>query len=97
MIAEARAAISDTLKDPESAKFRYIVTVPAERVVCGEVNGKNSFGAYSGYSRFYYRNGSGHVVDYDSIFWDEYVQRCAGPTVQSEIDGRVKRIANDRP
>lgn len=40
-----------TLKDPESSKFRDVRQSSA--AVCGEVNAKNSFGAYTGFKRFY--------------------------------------------
>jgi hypothetical protein len=42
------------LKDPESADFRDVVVVHKGqwRTVCGEVNAKNGFGGYTGYSEF---------------------------------------------
>ena len=56
----AEKAISAKLKDPGSAKFTDVflveVKAPAPETrhvaVCGTVDGKNSFGAYSGGSRF---------------------------------------------
>lgn len=42
----AQIAVSGILKDPDSAKFRN------QRGYCGEVNSKNSFGAYTGYVRY---------------------------------------------
>ena len=54
-IAVSQDAVRARLKDPDSAEFRkvffnaYKDTTP---VVCGEVNGKNSFGGYSGYQHF---------------------------------------------
>ncbi|MCW1937507.1 hypothetical protein OMD46_16385 [Pseudomonas sp. MDMC_285] len=50
-IMVAKAAIQASLKDPGSAKFG-----PASYkngTVCGFVNAKNSFGAYSGEKAFY--------------------------------------------
>jgi hypothetical protein len=45
--------ISEKLKDPASAKFRNSkVFYAIAPVVCGEVNAKNGFGGYSGYTRF---------------------------------------------
>lgn len=43
--------VSNSLKDPDSAKFRA-VRVKWD-TVCGEVNAKNSYGGYVGYRRFY--------------------------------------------
>ncbi|WP_372502401.1 hypothetical protein P7L66_13330 [Tistrella mobilis] len=48
-------AVLRQLKDPDSAKFRDVRLVdhPAGgRVVCGEVNARNSYGGYVGFARF---------------------------------------------
>ena len=42
----AREQVKALLKDPGSAEFRN------QKGLCGEVNSKNSFGAYTGYQRF---------------------------------------------
>ncbi|WP_312299196.1 hypothetical protein [Stutzerimonas nitrititolerans] len=44
-------AIEDRLKDAESARFRNQFVGPAG-IPCGEVNAKNSFGAYNGFVRY---------------------------------------------
>jgi hypothetical protein len=41
-----RGWVADTLKDPDSARFRN------QKSVCGEVNAKNSYGGYVGFRRF---------------------------------------------
>ena len=53
-IATAQKSLSQTLKDPDSAKFQNVRIVDYEggKVVCGEVNGKNSYGGYVGYKPF---------------------------------------------
>ncbi|AUC08280.1 hypothetical protein BVG18_08495 [Acinetobacter lwoffii] len=43
----AQNLVENYLKDPDSAKFRNM------NGKCGEVNSKNSFGAYTGYKRFF--------------------------------------------
>lgn len=56
----AKKEIALNLKDPDSAKFRFTrMAKNNERedgavlaMVCGEVNAKNTFGAYSGYRHF---------------------------------------------
>lgn len=50
-IDKGRAAAASRLKDPSSAQFRgdYITSIGS---VCGEINGKNGFGAYSGFERY---------------------------------------------
>ncbi len=53
---KAQDAIRRTLKDPESAKFYDVATIKvggSPYAVCGYVNAKNSFGAYTGPRRFY--------------------------------------------
>ncbi|MFV3402855.1 hypothetical protein ACNFIC_02720 [Pseudomonas sp. NY15463] len=42
----AREFVSSGLKDPENAQFRN------QRGMCGEVNSKNSFGAFTGFQGF---------------------------------------------
>lgn len=56
----AKTEISHDMKDPASTQFRDISTKQVGEkedgsvvmLVCGEVNSKNSFGAYSGFSSF---------------------------------------------
>ena len=50
-IDRARTSVASHLKDPDSAKFRNERQV-SDVAVCGEENGKNMFGAYSGFSQF---------------------------------------------
>lgn len=53
-IEEAKSAVADKLKDPESAQFRNVERCPDSPIwYTGEVNGRNSFGAYAGFERFY--------------------------------------------
>jgi len=46
--------VADSLKDPGSAQFRNVrfVKYGPGAVICGEVNGKNSYGGYVGFKRF---------------------------------------------
>lgn len=51
-----RVAMDDVLKDSQSARFRNIKQKPSEGdiwFICGEVNSKNSYGAYAGYTPFH--------------------------------------------
>ena len=81
-IAEARESVVKNFKDPDSAKFRNEViyhnsglTTSHHKGVCGEVNSKNSYGAYTGFKRYYYSFGEagasteGSKSTFD-IFWD---------------------------
>lgn len=53
-ILETQDGVRQRLKDPSSAEFRNSRFVDFEGIpiVCGEVNGKNSFGAYGGFQHF---------------------------------------------
>lgn len=52
--AAAQDAAKEGLKDPDSAKFQNlrIADFDGGKVVCGEINAKNSYGGYVGYKRF---------------------------------------------
>lgn len=64
--AHIQAAVIDDLKDPGSAQLRrlqvYDLSDGQGRIICGEMNGKNSFGAYVGFQPFYLRVKDGAVV-----------------------------------
>lgn len=65
-IEAVREAMQDRLKDADSAKFRNVYAIGSIPSICGEVNAKNSMGAYSGYSAFsgvLIRNQTDHVVN----------------------------------
>jgi hypothetical protein len=54
-VKEALEKSRHDLKDPDSAKFRNRFEYTNSRgftVVCGEINAKNSYGAYAGFQRF---------------------------------------------
>lgn len=50
-LATIKQAFSDRLKDPYSVKLKD-VQIKEDGTVCGEINAKNSYGAYTGYTRF---------------------------------------------
>lgn len=50
-VSKAKKDAASQLRDPSSAQFRNVKTTPG--YVCGEINGKNGYGAYSGFVRFY--------------------------------------------
>lgn len=60
-ISLAKSEVAANLKDPASAQFRNVKVskmTDAEdgrviAVVCGEINGKNGFGAYAGFHPFF--------------------------------------------
>lgn len=66
-IDKAKDAVAERLRDPSSAQFRNVNGGERRGLysVCGEVNGKNAYGAYSGYERFI-ANGDGKLVYLES-------------------------------
>jgi hypothetical protein len=56
-IAEGQKLVAAGLRDPSSAQFRNSFFRPVGSVVCGEFNGKNAYGAYVGFKRFYVMDG----------------------------------------
>lgn len=51
-IAKVKHEILESLKDPDSAKFRRITVSSDGSMVCGEVNSKNAMGGYVGFKKF---------------------------------------------
>ena len=64
LIAKVKKILLSELKDPESAKFRNVsVYRTAEaRVVCGELNAKNSYGGYIGFVQFMADGGEVNIM-----------------------------------
>ncbi len=61
-----QSAIIDGMKDPGAAQLRNVVAYDLSdgqgRAICGELNGKNSFGAYVGFQPFFLRVKDGKLV-----------------------------------
>lgn len=66
-VSIAEEKVRELLRDPESARFKNISR--HGDVVCGEVNSKNGFGGYAGFSQFAYEvtSGEAFVDDEDDI------------------------------
>lgn len=54
---EAEDAVRQRMKDPRAAEVEIDRVDKEFGAVCGKVNGKNSFGAYSGFQGFCYKTG----------------------------------------
>jgi hypothetical protein len=84
-----RALVAHDLRDPDSAKFRDVRIVPdmpdgpgskwgvGVMTYCGEVNGKNAFGAYAGFKHFAVTvpppqpNIAGYIAEHVRAFVDD--------------------------
>lgn len=74
LLESVKIRTAEKLKDPESARFRNlrIVDYKGGKLICGEVNAKNSYGGYVGFAPFL------ATLDYIAIVSDardESVQR----------------------
>lgn len=80
---DAKQSAADQLLDPKSAQFRNVRLIPdAKRSdaaglgVCGEINGKNAYGAYAGFKRFVARRGETAKIEGDTGFDDLDLDIC---------------------
>jgi hypothetical protein len=54
-VVQAKANLVESFKDPNAAQYRglFVSKDGSLPVLCGEVNGKNSYGAYVGFRKFF--------------------------------------------
>ena|SRR6185503_9265874 len=67
-------AVREHLNDPRSAQFqneRSLTNKNGNKVVCGEVNAKNGFGGYVGFTRFYVEDWSYTRVGIEKVGYDQ--------------------------
>ena len=84
------AAVTQSMKDPSSTQVKNVKVVQktpnAQPFVCATVNGKNSYGAYTGFKLFHGAPDNPRTKeDYDGVLadiWPRIVEACAnGPFV----------------
>jgi len=73
IIEKGKKALAEKLKDPDSAKFRNVRLVKYldSAVICGEINGKNSYGGYVGFVDFVGGINNGTMRNRDK---DQYIE-----------------------
>ncbi|MHC9086261.1 hypothetical protein ACYX7E_14715 [Luteimonas sp. RIT-PG2_3] len=97
-----RAAVTENFKDPASAQFRRLELVsgpdspqknPGEGIYCGEVNAKNSLGAYVGFMPFM------AAILGDGAFAIKVAEDTDGVTIVREVCRRAKagELGADQP
>lgn len=87
VLGAAKRQLAESLKDPESAKFRDIrfVMHSGGAMICGQVNGKNSYGGYVGYATFLSDSRSSEIFSADSTderFTTKVVSKCSAPRIE---------------
>lgn len=68
----AEQAVRALLRDPSSAQFKRLSILKGKdgkSYVCGQVNAKNAFGGYTGFSAFAFRvaNGPAYLVEEEPL------------------------------
>ncbi|MCF6271616.1 MAG: hypothetical protein L3J37_00280 [Rhodobacteraceae bacterium] len=94
----AVAALTKDFRDPESVRVRNVrgfATPYGDTIVCGEVNGKNAFGAYVGYRGFYIRMRNG-VVKSTKVDDGEYLNLGTVACTQA-ANGQLALPSTDVP
>lgn len=81
-ISEAEGLASAYLKDPATAQFRNMRVVSAPASVCGEINGKNLLGAYTGFRKLVVVEGVTHI---DLTPWPEFMAGDKPPGHSEEM------------
>lgn len=93
-VDNAKTKISALMKDPASTTFQMLKTyrIGTDDTVCGEVNSKNSFGAYVGYKAFYYRP----KTSSDFIFSQQTTTTGSfGPTVDAAAATLIATVCSN--
>lgn len=79
-VLSAREVVKEELKDPITAQFRNdrVVVKEAYGAVCGEVIAKNSYGAFTGWKRYFVRGKSARMQDSGQApdFDISYIEYC---------------------
>jgi hypothetical protein len=90
-ISQAKEAVRNLEKDPDAAQFRNVRECATGFYVTGEVNGKNSYGAYEGFKTFYANSAGAHIVDDDddADITSDYVKMCNDEAYK---EAELKRI-----
>lgn len=101
-VTEATLSLKNNMKDPDSTQFRNlreITNTVNEKVLCGEVNSKNSYGGYVGFMPFSY-NKEGTAILNGTSNYNNYLNTsiykksgCAGE--KSEITERNPNMFKD--
>jgi hypothetical protein len=67
LVQDAKREAAALMRDPASTTFENVTEYPDQKVVCGELNSKNAYGAYAGLEAFVYRDGD-VILESDTAF-----------------------------
>jgi hypothetical protein len=95
-IRQAEQVVRDLQKDPDAAQFRNVRKCATGFYVTGEVNGKNSYGAYSGFKVFYANSAGAHIVGEEEYAdEDDYRKMCDDQAYKDAEMARISKEAED--
>ena len=81
-LIESKTDIKNRMKDPESIQFRNLREIKNSlnvQTLCGELNGKNSYGGYGGFRSFSYTKDQLVILDSSQGHDRQYdISGCAG-------------------
>jgi peptidoglycan hydrolase-like protein with peptidoglycan-binding domain len=81
-IAKLNETLEDKLLDPFSAQYKNIVILPSGNI-CGSVNSKNSYGAYTGYQQFF-------AMSFNQVVGSKTIWAVFAPIVDDESSSRAQ-------
>lgn len=90
--AALATGLASQLKDPSSVQYRGVrsfVTSGNQRIICGEYNAKNSFGAYTGFKPFWVRT-------YEDMPVDTVAADSSSTYLDSIIAGKCREAATGK-
>ena len=89
-VLATKEALTKNFKDPASAQYREMfVANPGFLLLCGEVNAKNSYGAYVGFKRFY--------ATHDGLFRAVETERDVKfPQIPTVFEGMWPRMCGNK-
>ena len=90
--SDAKEAVKVVLRDPASAQFSNVEEVDGDGIVCGEVNSKNAYGAYTGALSFVYDHGR-LIMEDDAIGFSEILKNCHLSDAAMNAVSRYNRAA----
>lgn len=83
--ASVKTKVSALFRDPASSQFQALIVDPKSGATCGEVNSKNAYGAYAGYTQFYVQ-GENVVFRPERPFVPEFSSNARPDQYQDAID-----------
>jgi len=95
-VNQLKAKLVENFKDPSSVQFRNVVAYgPAPGAItflCGSLNGKNSYGAYTGFKRFFMIGEIATIENKDNgdLINSMWSKTCSGDEIYRQKDESLK-------